>query len=256
MFDIRLLFAATILSGLVACSSSSPLQSDTSDLSPEKDEIETARDKVAAEQFSIAPGNESDSAVYQVTFIATWSAQSHPVMFPSGAHWSGLVGATHNGQAELWAPGELASAGIERMAETGSMFPLLNEVDTMIMLGTAAGRLSGPGAASPDTVSMVFTIHAAHPLVSLVAMIAPSPDWFTGVHALSLRDGDGWISSLCVDLYGWDAGTDHGTTYVAGDIEAVPHLPITALTSGPFLVNGQVPVVGRFFFERVDFPAY
>ena len=33
-----------------------------------------------------------------------------------------------------------------------------------------------------------------------VSMLAPSPDWFVGVSGLPLRDEDGWIPSLTVDL--------------------------------------------------------
>ena len=34
-------------------------------------------------------------AVYRVTFEADWSSQTHPVDFPSSAHFSPLVGMTH-----------------------------------------------------------------------------------------------------------------------------------------------------------------
>ena len=35
------------------------------------------------------------TASYRVTFEATWSAATHPSMFPATPHFSGLVGATH-----------------------------------------------------------------------------------------------------------------------------------------------------------------
>src|SRR5262245_10923006 len=59
-------------------------------------------------------------ASYTVTFTSTWSASSHPVDFPANAHFSGLIGATHDDRVRFWREGELASAGIQAMAELGS----------------------------------------------------------------------------------------------------------------------------------------
>src|SRR6184192_2093621 len=36
------------------------------------------------------------TAQYQVVFDATWSQATHPTNWPANAHWSGLVGGTHN----------------------------------------------------------------------------------------------------------------------------------------------------------------
>ena len=63
------------------------------------------------------------NARYRLTFNATWSAQTHPNEFPSSAHFSGLIGMTHNGNAMLFTSGEVASDGIKKMAETGNKKP-------------------------------------------------------------------------------------------------------------------------------------
>ena len=49
------------------------------------------------------------NARYKLTFSAVWSAQTHPNEFPSSAHFSGLIGMTHNGNTMLLAKGEIAS---------------------------------------------------------------------------------------------------------------------------------------------------
>jgi len=59
-------------------------------------------------------------ASYTVTFTSTWSASTHPVDFPTSAHFSGLIGATHSNRVVFWRTGELASPGIQAMAELGS----------------------------------------------------------------------------------------------------------------------------------------
>src|SRR5438552_17457203 len=84
-------------------------------------------------------------AVYTVTFAATWSAASHPAAFPSAAHFSGLIGATHSDRVTFWHPGELASPGIQAMAELGSKTPLSDEITSAISSGSAQFLLSGDG---------------------------------------------------------------------------------------------------------------
>src|SRR5690606_30637566 len=195
-------------------------------------------------------GRAQSTATYRVTFEATWSAETHPEDFPPDPHFSGLVGATHNATATLWTPGALASEGIESMAETGSKTLLIEEVEALIAAGQAREVLSGGGIPlSPGSVSMEFYVDEAFPLVSLVTMLAPSPDWFVGVTGLDLRDGDGWwVEELVVPLYVYDAGTDSGATYTAPDEDTEPPEPILQHVDPPFLVNGTVPPIGTFTF--------
>ena len=137
-----------------------------------------------------AMGDMETEARYRVTFNATWSAETHPTNFPSGPHFSGLVGATHHGDVRLWQTGEIASDGIELMAETGGKSELLHEIEHLVEDGDAHGELSGDGlSTSPATVSLTFGAVSSHPFVTLVSMVAPSPDWFVGVSALPLMDG-------------------------------------------------------------------
>ena len=49
-------------------------------------------------------------------------------------------------------------------------------------------------------MSVEFQIGRDHPLVTLVAMIAPSPDWFVGVHDLGLIESGDWVDEMTVDL--------------------------------------------------------
>lgn len=192
-------------------------------------------------------------ASYRVTFDATWSAATHPQSFPGSAHFSDLIGATHAEGVEFWAPGTLASPGIQAMAELGATTPLDDEVTAAIAAGTARGLLSGGAVArSPGNVALDFEIATSHPLVTLVTMIAPSPDWYVGVAGLALLDGDRWVDSLVVELRGWDAGTDDGATYIAMNAPSDPHVPIAPLVDGPFEVGGQVPILGTFTFVRVE----
>lgn len=185
---------------------------------------------------------------YRVTFDATWSSLTYPTAYPAGAHFSSLIGGVHNTSANFWTPGSAASAGIEQMAETGGTSFLRGEVQAAINAGRASAVISGGGVSSPGSISTTFDVSPEFPLATLVTMVAPSPDWFVGVHDLDLRSGSGWISSLVVDLAGYDAGTDNGLNFTSTDIDANPRQPI-AMLAAPFPTAG--PLLGRFTFTRL-----
>jgi hypothetical protein len=198
-------------------------------------------------------GQPSPTARYRVQFDATWSSQTHPMNFPAAPHFSGLIGATHDRSVVYWAAGMNASPGIELMAETGGKSLLEGEINSSIAVGHSVSLLSGSGiGVSPGNVTLEFEITREHPLVTLVSMIAPSPDWFVGVHGLNLLRGNQWVEDISVELMAYDAGTDDGTDYVSSDHDTQPRDPITAITGAPFLNNGSVRPVGTFRFTRIN----
>lgn len=194
------------------------------------------------------PAAAQPEARYRVTFEATWSASTHPV--PADPHFSPLVGGTHDERLELWRPGGLASFAIEEMAERGRPRPLAEDVQAAVVAGTAGQVIQGVGIDSPGVTSVELTATTAHPRLTLVTMVAPSPDWFVGVAGLPLSVDGQWIEGRVVDLFTWDAGTDSGRTFTAPDLDTQPPEPIALL--GPPLGNG-VPL-GRYVIERLDAP--
>lgn len=194
------------------------------------------------------------TATYRVTFEADWSVGTHPLNFPSDPHFSGLVGAVHNEQVQFWMSGQLASDGIKLMAETGGKSSLLAEVQEAIENGYAVNEISGNGiGTSPDVVSVEFEVSRDYPQISLVSMVAPSPDWFVGIHNYSLLDSGEFIASRSVDLAVYDAGTDSGSRYTSADVATELPEPIQLLSSQPEdspFVDGR-PIVGRFIIEKL-----
>ena len=165
------------------------------------------------------------TATYTVTFESTWSQASHnpnSILLPSSAHWSRLVGTTHKTGTTFWQSGSTATNGIRRMAEWGWNGPLNGEVDTAIAAGNAHEWIQFPSSlgSAAGMLTMDITVQPSFPQLTLVSMIAPSPDWFIGISGLDLQDENGnWIPAITVDLYPYDAGTDAGTTFTSGDIE-------------------------------------
>ncbi len=192
----------------------------------------------------------TETADYRVVFDATWSQVTHPNQFPNGAHFSPLVGGNHSVNAVFWESGALSSPGIENMAEMGSTSTLVSEIDAQVAAGFAEQAIVGNGIDSPGSTSLTLTMNRDFPLVSLVTMIAPSPDWFAGVHDLPLLTSQGqWVSEITVDLFAYDAGTDLGVTYESPNEDANPKLPIVRLNS-PLEVG--IPI-GTLTFTRINF---
>jgi hypothetical protein len=139
------------------------------------------------------------------------------------------------------------------MAERGSKTPLDREVQNAIDRGQAENLLSGGDIPqSPGEVSMDFSATLDYPAVTLVSMVAPSPDWFIGVSNLSLLDestGD-WQDELVVDIHAWDAGTDSGRSYQDPDDDTLPRESITRIEGFPLENGGMVAPMGTFRFTR------
>jgi len=193
------------------------------------------------------------NARYKLTFNASWSAQTHPNDFPSSSHFSGLIGMTHNGNTLLFAKGEIASDGIKNMAETGSKNPLETEIQDIISNGIGNTLISGDGInPSPGEVSLEFDISSSHSMVSVVSMVAPSPDWFVSVSNINLIENNEWVTSktITVDIY--DAGTDDGGTFLSPDNPTVPRVTIFEITTPPLAVNNVVAPLGTITFTKIE----
>ncbi|MBT8262857.1 MAG: hypothetical protein KJO05_08545 [Bacteroidia bacterium] len=74
--------------------------------------------------FGLLCGNlmvfSQSEATYSINYTSTWSETTHPHPggnFPASAHYSKLVGATHNDQVVFLEMGSLATPGIEDIAE-------------------------------------------------------------------------------------------------------------------------------------------
>jgi hypothetical protein len=189
---------------------------------------------------------------YQVSFERTWSAETHPQDFPLLAHFSPVIGLTHNGKYAPFAVGATASSGLERLCEEGKHQPLDGEIRAAIAAGSAGALIETlePLRSVPGTAMATFEIDASHPRVSIAAMIAPSPDWCAVAADVSLQENGQWLERKTVALEAWDVGTDSATSYRALDDDTQPRGEIMQSNSAYF-VNGGKPVpVGTLTFVR------
>ena len=59
------------------------------------------------------------TATYRITIKNHWGVDEFPQGFPDDAHLSLIGGASHNAAVSFWQAGDIASPGIEDMAEAG-----------------------------------------------------------------------------------------------------------------------------------------
>jgi len=200
------------------------------------------------------PPPTANSATYRITFNATWSGATHPTQYPSNAHFSGLVGAVHNDQVNFWEPGQIATDGIEYMAETGGKSLFIDEINSAIASGYAQLAINAGGiAATPGTRSIEINVTPEFHNVTLTTMLAPSPDWFTGFHDIKLYDGATFVDAMTIEAVVYDSGTDSGLGFRSANSDTQPRDIIQRVTSDSDdtdFVNG-LPVVGQFVIERL-----
>jgi hypothetical protein len=206
------------------------------------------------ESEEAAPDPEpSGSAEYELVFEAVWSETTHPDDYPSNPHFSGLIGAAHREDVRLWQEGGMSSPGMKNMAETGGKSPLDEEIEALIDDDEACELVSGGGInPSPGRVSVTFEVTGDCPIVSVVSMIAPSPDWFVGVSALELWEDGEWAERKVVELLPYDAGTDSGSSYASANKATADPESIRLLEEEPVLVDGALVPFGTFTFTRLD----
>ena len=106
--------------------------------------------------------------------------------------------------------------------------------------------VSTPGG-SKSTKIMVQNMYS---MVSLITMIAPSPDWFVGVDSYDLCGMNGWKEKVTMYLLPWDAGTEDGLTYKLDNTETNPVDVIMRITTDS---NSDIGKHANVTFATVTF---
>ena len=177
----------------------------------------------------------TQDATYEVRFVFDWNSTDFPNEYPSSAHFSPLVGWVHEKDHSYFKEGELASSGIEQMAETGSTTTLVNELEALIDQNEGLATYTGSGLSSGvGTISIDIEVNRDFPAVSLASMLAPSPDWFVACVSVNLLDEDNeFVLEKTLVGHVYDAGTEDGCGFSLNYPETMPQIPITRITEPP-----------------------
>lgn len=186
--------------------------------------------------LSITPCKGQSSATYDILFTSIWNESDHTSL-PVNAHWSKLVGATHKTVNAFLQIGSLSTTGVKNIAELGNNTVFNAEVSSKITNAEADQYIDGPGlGTATGTISISdLVVRKEFPLLTLVSMIAPSPDWMIAINGYNLLDeGGNWKTSVTLDMFAYDAGTDSGTDYSSGNSITNPFQPISIINGLPF----------------------
>ena len=165
----------------------------------------------------------SFTATYELTFTNSWSNNTFPTNYPDNAHFSPLVGLTHNEKTSIFKRDTNASPGIISMAETGSKELLKGEIAVIQNLGDSGNLIDELGIPVNETsVTITFEASQDFSLLSIVSMVAPSPDWFVGINSLVLFENNQWVDDITVQLAVYDAGSDSGEVFKSENIITTP----------------------------------
>ena len=170
------------------------------------------------------------SATYQITFDAVWSKDNGHTVIPDGAHFSPFVAWTHTKDFAAFSTGEPASEGIKVMAETGAPQPLLAELERAKQEGKVGAYVTGELINSPGTTQTTIDPTQTYRYITVVSMLAPSPDWFVAVRDFEMFANNEWKEGFSnYETAVYDAGTDSGTSFTAADKATDPQQPIQRL---------------------------
>ena len=159
-------------------------------------------------------------ATYNISFTNYWNITDHNNgnPFPGNPHWTDLVGVNHNSNVTFLEMGSTATTGVENIAEQGNQ-GVFQTVDVQNAIDANNAQQffdAGDLFLSTPSNTIVYNgleVNEDYPLLTMLSMIAPSPDWMIAVNGLNLRESNNWKSSITIDLFPYDAGTEEGSTY-------------------------------------------
>ncbi|MEP6597095.1 MAG: spondin domain-containing protein [Ginsengibacter sp.] len=181
-------------------------------------------------------------ASYKVIVTLNWTSPKFGV--PAGAHVTTLTGIVHNKDTFFWMPERLATPGLEDVAEIGNNTNMNIELDTILLKNKALSKFTIIPPPATGTVETNLNFNSNYSYISFASMIAPSPDWFMGLHDFNLLDNKTWINDTTVSVMVYDAGTEEGDVFDYNNPETIPQQNISLLTpaNASVLANGNTSI--------------
>ncbi|MFW0870988.1 MAG: spondin domain-containing protein [Patescibacteria group bacterium] len=190
-----------------------------------------------------------EETAYEVTLSTEWTPDNHGEYFLSTAHFSSPVVwvGKDNPVFSLQAP---ASPGIEEMAEEGRTRTLKKELEALLELGEIQSFNIYERVETPDTFSFEVKVDRDHSVISLVSMIAPSPDWFVALEGLDMLKEGSWRKQVEIPLLVLDAGTEDGSDFRLLNTDTNPRGVISTLVDIP---AQELPPFATLRFREIGY---
>ncbi len=189
-----------------------------------------------------------DTVQYGVKVDLNWETDGAP----ADPHWSRLIAFAHSGKYSLFKDGDTASSGLALVATNGRVSVLEAELAEARRRGRVGEHVVLPGIEGVGKFTFELALDDRRSHVAFATMLAPSPDWFSGISGVPMRDAQGnWIEVLNVPLWVWDAGADSGSDFDSPNMPTQPRQSVRLLTHPSFLrVDGMRPI-GHVTIEKL-----
>lgn len=192
--------------------------------------------------------SNTDGIRYKVTFVSNWGSDQNQINFPLNPHTGNMFLTVSNDDFNLFQVGQLASKAISNTSMYGTIDDLMNMVKNDRNVDSV---YTAPVLETPGDHTFIITPDANYRYLSFVTMIAPSPDWFTGVTGFDLVQNMRWIQQAVIPLFVFDAGTDSGTKFnMEHFIKARPD-PITLKNDDFLYPDGMLKPIAFLAVERI-----
>lgn len=199
-------------------------------------------------------------AVYNVTFTNLLTADTFgDAIPPTGLVFSPLAAVSHSNRVSLLTVRGFASPQLEAVAEKGDNAPLLRLARTLRKERSAVRSVVSADAPTMPgmNTTLKLVVNCNNPFVSIVSMIAPSPDWIVQINNFDTVMPDGeFVAEASGELIAYDAGTDSGDMFtdpadLSLDLPTDPPQNIAPLVEDDTDPFGDVSV-GEFRLQRID----
>ncbi|MEL7259898.1 MAG: spondin domain-containing protein [Pseudomonadota bacterium] len=206
---------------------------------------------VLAMCLAVTAAQAQETVRYQVEVALVWDGAAQ-AGHPADKHWSRLIAFAHTARYALFDDGDTATSGLALVATNGRVSVLEAELAEGRRRGRVGAHIVVPGIdAGVGTVAFELELTARQRFVSLATMLAPSPDWFTGVSAVALREDAGWLAQVRAPLWVWDAGVDSGRAFEGPNVETQPRQSVRLLSHPAFLTETGLQPIGTVTFTRL-----
>ena len=220
-----IVIVGAIIVSIVMSSNSSVIED-----SPSQEDVTAA---VTPEEEALPVAADLNERVYTVRMRSTWNDDLQPNFHPSGSHLSPMIAWSHGLKDTIFKSGDVASEGMEIMAETGAPTVLTNEIKALLAKGDILDYGVGEVFFTPGEEEVQVRVSRDAPYITVVSMIAPSPDWFVSARNIKLYDQGKWMERILIPAPLYDAGTDDGEEFTSADKDTQPKQPIGRFEGAP-----------------------
>lgn len=170
-----------------------------------------------------------------------------------------LAGISHSNRFSMFTVRGYANMEIAAIAKTGDVKPFLKFAKALKTRHSLVHSIANTSSLvfEGKTARIKLSVDCMHPFISVVSMIAPSPDWIVQINNMNLYDAKmkKFISTMSGNLIAYDAGVDSGTGFTdpadeSLDIPTEPQqniAPLSEDTMDPF--RGRF--VGRYVIRKL-----